>query len=49
MKKLATILLAGLLSASILTGCGQGSDTQESAQTETETAEETTEAAADAE
>ncbi len=49
MKKLATILLAGLLSASILTGCGQGSDTQESTQTETETAEETTEAAAAAE
>ena len=52
MKKLATMLLAGLLSVSMLAGCGQSSDTQENTQTEsteTDAAEDTTEDAAAAE
>ena len=34
MKKLATMLLAGLMCVGLLAGCGQGSETQENTQTE---------------
>ena len=34
MKKLATMLLAGLMCVGLLAGCGQGSGTQESTSTE---------------
>ena len=46
MKKLATMLLAGLMCVGLLAGCGQGSETQEG--TSTESTESTESAGTDA-